>query len=91
MGCGLQRIDELPIDLKEGACGNFLFDGEERAMLCFPQSDEKKCIRYKLFLITGPVQSGRSWFKVDGLGSKWTVQKTQSGRSAKVDGPEIQK
>ena len=40
----------------------------------------------------GPVQSGRSrGVKPDGLGQKWTVQKTQSGRSAKVDGPKIQK
>ena len=29
--------------------------------------------------------------KVDGLEPNWMVQKTQSGRSAKVDGPEIQK
>ena len=37
-------------------------------------------------------QTGRSKrLKVDGLRPKWTVQKTQSGRSAKVDGPEIQK
>ena len=28
---------------------------------------------------------------MDGLRPKWTVQKTQSGRTAKVDGPEIQK
>ena len=28
---------------------------------------------------------------MDGLGPKWTVQKTKSGRSAKVDGPEIKK
>ena len=25
---------------------------------------------------------------MDGFGPKWTVQKTQSGRSAKVDGPK---
>ena len=36
--------------------------------------------------------TGRSKrLKVDGFRPKWTVQKTQSGRSAKVDGPEIQK
>ena len=30
-------------------------------------------------------------YKVDGLGLNWTVQKTKNGRSAKMDGPEIQK
>ena len=29
--------------------------------------------------------------KVEDLEPNWTVQNTQSGRSAKVDGPEIQK
>ena len=42
----------------------------------------------------GPVlgQTGRSKrLKLDGHEPNWTVQKTKSGRSAKVDGPEIQK
>ena len=36
--------------------------------------------------------TGRSeGLKLDSHVSNWTVQKTQSGRSAKVDGPEIRK
>ena len=32
----------------------------------------------------GPVQSGRSWVKLDGPNDqKWTVQKTKSGQSEK--------
>ena len=38
----------------------------------------------------GPVQSGRSWVKVDGPGGlNWTVETTEGGRfRVKVDGPK---
>ena len=46
VGCELKRIGELPNDFYAGACGRFLFDGDERVMFCFPESDRNKCFRY---------------------------------------------
>ena len=33
-GCSLDRVDDLPRDFDNGACGTYLFP-EERVMLCF--------------------------------------------------------
>ena len=44
-GCTLKRIGDLPYELQSGACGTFVFDGDERVMLCFSKSDKRKCIR----------------------------------------------
>ena len=43
--CKLTRIGALPDAFQLGACGTFLFDGDERVMFCFPDSDTKKCFR----------------------------------------------
>ena len=43
--CTLKRIGELPNEFDRGACGNFLFDGDERVMFCFPLSNNRKCFR----------------------------------------------
>ena len=43
--CTLERIGELPNAFYFGACGTFLFDGDERVMFCFPESDRNKCFR----------------------------------------------
>ena len=43
--CTLKRIGELPNPFDRGACGTFLFDGDERVMFCFPVSGGKQCFR----------------------------------------------
>ena len=43
--CSLKRIGELPNAFYNGACGTFLFDGDERVMFCFPVSGKNKCFR----------------------------------------------
>ena len=45
VGCTLKRIGALPDEFDRGACGTFLFDGDERVMFCFAASNQKKCFR----------------------------------------------
>ena len=46
LDCELKRVGALPNEFTNGACGTFLFDGDERVMFCFALSDKKKCFRY---------------------------------------------
>ena len=45
IGCGLERIGELPNEFHRGACGTFKFSSEERVMFCFPLTGKNKCFR----------------------------------------------
>ena len=42
MECELKRVGILPNEFQQGACGTFLFDGDERVMFCFAKSGKKK-------------------------------------------------
>ena len=43
IGCKLERIMDLEFDFDSGACGTYNIQNEEKVMLCFGWSNDKRC------------------------------------------------